>query len=216
MPMTKEHLEDLIRRARDDPFEVFDEVMAAMPEQLSRAAEAFAVIDHFYRQPRYIELWFEARAMSGQFRHYTEAVDLVPMVGQPSIPFKWALAKRLEERAERYGKEIVILYFGDEDLAGHTIEADIIGDMRGWSSAEFEVRRCGLTEEQARKYGVPESVEKKGYQWEALSDQDAGEIIRESVESHLDTELIEEAQAEAKSAAEEWIKRIAETWGPKK
>ncbi|MGA2363526.1 MAG: hypothetical protein ABSG73_13855 [Candidatus Aminicenantales bacterium] len=81
-------------------------------------AAARTMIDHFYRQENYIELWFEARAMVGQFEHYTKYIDLVPMAGQPSIPFKWSLAKRLEQASERYGKPIIILYFGDEDLAG--------------------------------------------------------------------------------------------------
>ena len=34
--------------------------------------------------------------MVAQFQHYTEKIDLVPMAGTASIPFKWKIAKRLE------------------------------------------------------------------------------------------------------------------------
>ena len=59
-------------------------------------------LDKWYSQVYYVELWYEARAMSDQFRHYTEYTTLVPMAGQPSIPYKWRIAKDLEKAAESY------------------------------------------------------------------------------------------------------------------
>jgi hypothetical protein len=174
---------------------------------------ALVDIDHFYRQENYIELWFEARAMTGQFEHYTKDVDLVPMGGTASIPFKWNLAKRLETMAERYGKPIKILYFGDEDLAGHTIQETVESDVRGWTQAAFELIWCGLTEEQVRQYKVPENVEKKGYQWEALDDTAAEQIITEAVEKYIDVDLIDETENEEEEVADkcgEAIEKVLE------
>lgn len=159
-------------------------------------------IDHFYQQKFYVELWFEARAMIGQFRHYTDEIDLVPMAGQPSIFFKHELAKRLEDKASKYGKDIIILYFGDEDLAGHDIEQDIEEDLATWSNASYEVIWCGLTEEQTKKYKVPVSVEKRGYQWEALSDEAAGKIITESIAEYVSQDVIDEVEAQVDEANE--------------
>ena len=177
-------------------------------------AAARVDIDHFYRQRKYIELWFEARAMAGQFQHYTRDIDLVPMAGQASIPFKWNLAKRLEAAAGRYGLPIVLLYFGDEDLAGHVIGETIRLDVARWCAVPFEFERCGLSIEQAKKYNVPESIEKKGYQWEALDDAAAEEIITTAVEKYIDVDLIDEADEEAEAASDkcaEAVERVLES-----
>lgn len=188
-----------------------DEAMSEFGPRLREAA--FVSIDHFYRQENYIELWFEARAMVGQFEHYTKSINLVPMGGTASIPFKWNLAKRLETMAGRYGKPIVILYFGDEDLAGHTIQRTVETDVREWTDAAFELVWCGLTENQAREYDVPKNMEKKGYQWEALGDAAAEEIITKAMAKYIDIDLIDEVEAEAGEIADkcdEIIEKILE------
>lgn len=183
-----------------------EEAVEEIKERIAEAADVS--FDHFCYQDRYIELWFEARAMAGQFEHYTNGIDLIPMGGQPSIPFKWELAKRLEEASEKYGKEIIILYFGDEDLAGHAIEKDIVEDVANWSSASFELVRCGLTKAQAKKYGIPESIEKKGYQWEALPDLAASEIIKAAVKKYIDPNVIYTCAMKAQLFQKEWQKKI--------
>lgn len=167
-------------------------------------------IDHFYRQKTYCELWYEARAMTGQFRHYTEKIDLIPMGGQPSISYKWEIAKRLETKNLIYEKPIKILYFGDEDLAGHDIESDIEEDTKKWCEIPFEIVWCGLTKAQAKKYGIPESIEKKGYQWEALSDESASEIIKASLDKYIDPKIMEEAERERVESEDHWSEIIRE------
>lgn len=179
-----------------------EEALEDMPDDL--AANIDLSIDHFYRQDRYVELWYEARAMTGQFRHYTEKIDLVPMGGQPSIPYKWEIAKRLERKNLIYEKPIKILYFGDEDLSGHEIEADIEEDTKKWCEIPFEIIWCGLTLEQAEKYGIPHSYEKKGYQWEALSDEAAAEIIKSSITEYIDHGIIKEAEREREDQEDYW------------
>lgn len=185
-----------------------EDAIEGIKENISEAADVS--FDHFYFQDRYIEIWFEARAMAGQFQYYTDMIDLVPMAGQPSIPLKWELAKRLEEKNEKYGKEIVILYFGDEDLAGHAIERDILEDVANWSSANFELIRCGLTKAQAKKYGIPESIEKKGYQWEALPDDAAGKIIKAAIKEYIDPGVINDCSWKAVDFKNEWQKKLDE------
>jgi hypothetical protein len=165
-------------------------------------------IDHFYRQENYVELWFEANAMVSQFQYYTKNIDLIPMGGTASIPYKWSIAKRLEDAGRRYGKPIKILYFGDEDYAGHEIQGVIESDVGGWCSEPFEVIWCGLTMEQAEHYGIPENFEKKGYQWEALPDEGAKEIITSAIERHIDLDLINEAEEDAEAFAENWKTKL--------
>ena len=143
-------------------------------------------LDRWYGQENYIELWYEARAMTDQFRHYTEHITLRPMGGQPSIPYKWATAKDLERAAERYEAPIVILYFGDLDPAGETISEVVERDVRKWCKADFDFIHCGLLSEHIDLYNVPENPEKPGqYQWEALDDQAAKEIIENNTRRFL-------------------------------
>lgn len=73
-------------------------------------------LDHFCHQENYIEVWCEARTMIPQFEHCTKEINLVPFGCQASIVYKSTIAKRLQEKVKKYGKSIIISYFGDEDL----------------------------------------------------------------------------------------------------
>lgn len=143
--------------------------------------------DRIKDQKYYVELWFEARAMENQFWYYTKEyyVTMVPFGGDASIAYKWEIAKRLEGRHEQYHKPIVILYFGDCDKKGFMIPESALNDIRDWCIVDFEFIRCGLTLEQAKKYRLPENPERLGqYQWEALSDEQAGELILSNLKKY--------------------------------
>lgn len=185
-----------------------EEALTKMPDRI--ADDIDLSIDHFYRQDRYVEIWYEARAMTGQFEYYTKKIDLVPLGGMSSISYKWDIAKHLEWKKIKYEKPIVILYFGDEDLAGHDIQADIKEDTETWCDIPFEIKWCGLTKAQAKKYGIPHSYEKKGYQWEALTDEAASEIIRASLDRFIDRTIIEEAEKESAEKEAYWSERVRE------
>jgi hypothetical protein len=175
------------------------EAVEWLRQKIEEAAEV--PFDHFYKQENYVELWYEANAMTSQFEHYTDGIDLVPMAGTPSIIYKWKIARRLEDRAERYGLPIKILYFGDCDPAGHGIAKTLEMDVRRWTDTEFDLVWCGLTAAQAKHYRIPESIDKPGaFQWEAASDRAAKEIITKALGKYLDIDVIDEAQ----EAAEEF------------
>jgi len=185
-----------------------DEAIQEMRSNVIGAA--YVPRDHFYHQENYIELWFEANAMSSQFKYYTKDIDLVPMGGQPSIPHKWKVAKRLEGAARIYGKPIVILYFGDEDAHGHVIQKTIEMDVRRWApEVSFDLIWCGLTMEQVERYAIPENPEKPGYQWEALSDKGAREIITAAIGKYIDEEVTEDVNAAAEEFQEAWQEKLA-------
>lgn len=168
-------------------------------------------IDHFYKQNNYVEIWFEARAMIDQFRHYTNDIDLVPFGGDSSIPQKWEIATRLEQNSLAYGKPIVVLYFGDYDDKGEEICRSALKDIRRWCDVEFDLIWCGLTKEQAEKYEIPENPEKPGqYQWEALDDEAAAEIIKVAVATWLDLGVIEKVNKSTLKREKKWRELIAE------
>ena len=172
---------------------------------LDAVARAKCNLDKWHCQPVYLECWYEARAMSDQFRHYTKHVTLRPMGGQPSIPYKWKAAKELEQAAQTYCKPLVILYFGDLDPAGQTISETVERDVVTWCSYPFTFVRCGLTPQQVRQYNVPQNIDKPGaYQWEALSDAGADAIITAALDRFLRRDAFLEVEEKEKGASR-WL-----------
>ena len=163
-------------------------------------------LDIWADQPNYIEIWFEAEAMSGQFQHYTEHVTLRPFKGDPSLDFKWRIAMALQRRAERFpDKPIKVLYFGDLDQKGLSIPTSALQDIRKWSDVDFDFERCGLNPDHPERFNIAENPEKPGtYQWEALSDAGAKELITSAVSKHFDQAAAERILAK-RQRAETWL-----------
>ena len=196
-------LSDETREAiiRGRGFDTVEGWLNAVSERLS------CTLDKWNTQEYYLELWYEARAMSDQFRHYTQHITLRPMAGQPSIPYKWQIAKDLEQAAGSYELPIIILYFGDLDTAGETISDVVERDVREWCSVDFEFIRCGLTLDQVSRYSVPENPEKPGeYQWEALSDTGAREVITGNVDQYLHHGAFVDVE-HTEELANDWIRQ---------
>ncbi|MBA7635057.1 hypothetical protein ES703_42657 [subsurface metagenome] len=148
-------------------------------------------------QDYYVEIWFEAAAMASQFRYYTEELPLFAFHGDVSIPGKWDTAKRLESSSKRYGLPVVVIYFGDDDEKGWLIPKSALADIRDWCRVDFEFIRGGLNDGDGLRLGIPENPEKPGtYQWEALSDNQAGDIITGLVDSYYDKEALADIRDE--------------------
>ncbi len=144
-------------------------------------------VDPNFMQDRFCVVMYEARAMHQQFQYYTRGLTLCPFGGQPSIPYKWAIAKYIEQECEKYQKSALVFFFGDLDDAGFCIFEAGRTDITEWCKSDIEFIRCGLTQEQATKYGIPENFEHpRSYQWEALSDEQAKEIITQGIGQHYD------------------------------
>jgi len=140
--------------------------------------------DSINEQDYYVQLWFEAEAMHGQFEHYTKdyRVSLIPFRGECSIPIKWQIAKKLENMHKKYQLPIKILYFGDCDQKGLEIFENALRDIKVWCHVEFAIERIGLTDQQAKTFNLPENPNKPGtYQWEALNNEQAGNLILEAL-----------------------------------
>ena len=177
------------------------------------AEYACVSLAHWPGQRYYVELWFEAEAMKSQFEYYTRSIILRPFYGMPSIPYKWEIAQALERADRRYGLPIVVLYFGDMDEAGEMIPKTSVEDIRGWCGVEFEFVRAGLNPGDEVKYNIPENIEKPdAYQWEALNDDAARELITGAVGRYVDYNgmaQIENQEADAtrrfRALMAEWV-----------
>jgi hypothetical protein len=172
-------------------------------------------LSHWLTQDYYLEIWYEARSMTGQFQYYTDKINLRPMGGQGSIPCKWQAAMDLEDAYSIYDKEIIILYFGDLDYHGKQIIQTVEWDLMDWCSAPFEVVWCGLTMEQVEHYNVPGDPDKGGYQWVALPDEGARDIIKSAVNRytrHDGKQEVKYMEATAKVWWKEKIVGLVEEW----
>jgi len=189
-----------------------------VPDWLYTLSNATCDLDKWSGQDNYVECWFEARAMTDQFKHYTHFLTLRAMGGQPSIPFKYKAAQEISAAFEQYQLPIVILYFGDLDKAGEMISQVIERDVREWCEVDFEFIRCGLNLEQVNFYDVPENPEKPGdYQWEALSDQAAKTIIKSNIDKYLRQDafkIIEKQERNAENWLKTQLKNLASEWKP--
>ena len=166
-------------------------------------------IDPNYYQDTFCIIMFEARAMAQQFQKHTNGLTLCPFGGQPSIPYKWKIAKHIEEKCRKYSKDATVLYFGDLDDAGETIFQTGKTDITAWCDANVSFVHCGLNAEQAARYQIPENFEHPGnYQWEALTDQQAKEIINESLDMHYDRGATQRAWADARKISDFVAKHV--------
>lgn len=153
-------------------------------------------LDRWANQDVYVEIWFEAAAMQGQFLHYAnENVPLLAFHGDISIPEKWRSAKRLANWMLKYKRPTHIYYYGDYDPKGLIIPQSAWSDVKLWVEAitaqaaphetaiPFYFHRIGINEDQIEDLGIPENPERPGtYQWEALADNQASELIRQASE----------------------------------
>lgn len=162
----------------------------------------------------YVEVWFEAEAMEGQFSYYLDPFRITtrPFRGDYSVPMKWRAAQDLNLMGEN-GKKIIILYFGDADKKGDTIPKDALKDIFTWGP-NFDYVRGGLDIEQVRRFDLPENPERPGqWQWEGLTDDQAKEIILGNLKDKVDIETLKKEIEVCKSDEEDWKNRLKNALG---
>ena len=167
--------------------------------------EYSCILDKRRDQESITVIMFEAHAMRAQFEHYSAPffVTLVPFKGDASINLKWKIAKWLEQIDSNYRKPINVLYFGDLDPKGLEIPENALRDIRVWGKAPFHYERIGLTLEQVERWHIPDNPERPGqYQWEALPDSAAKELIEGTLSEKINLAKIQaviEKEKEAKA-----------------
>lgn len=173
------------------------------------AKEITCPLNRFVTQDIYAEVYFEAHAMQGQFLYYAnENLPLLAFGGDVSIAAKWKSAERLANRYKELGKPLHIYYFGDYDRKGLTIPQSAWRDISTWAGALLinqgvnpdkldeilNIHRIGINPEQIEELNLPENPEHPGtYQWEALEDEQAEELI-DKANDLLDIDAFKEVQ----------------------
>lgn len=167
-------------------------------------------LDKYAKQECIVEIWFEAEAMYSQFNHYTSPyhVTLRPFKGDASIDYKWRIAKDLEALSQ-YAKPIIILYFGNYDPKGLEIPKNAFKDIQAWCAQPFQFTRCGINKQHMTEFSLTENPEKPGaYQWEALSEAQAQQLILDNLERHWSLGAVKRVEEEEARATARWVRLI--------
>jgi len=206
----------------------FAEWVTAMREQVP-------AYEKFTSQEEIIMVCYEAEAMTQQFEYYLDPyhVPYAAYKGDTSIWHKWQIAKLLDAIDQEYGpKPITILYFGDYEPIKETgsrgkgmkIPISAMNDIEVWFKQMQEKRgkrevtplrleRIGLNKEHVEMWELPENPDpnKQGeYQWEALTDDHARELILTALNKHLNREAIDKVVEQEKADHSKWHRYLDE------
>ncbi len=175
--------------------------------------EKTCYLDKYSSQGSITVVMFEAQAMLSQFQHYSAPfhVILIPYKGDASIDLKWRTAKLLEQLHSIYQKPINAFYYGDLDPKGIKIPESAIKDIRSWCKVPINYRRIGLMEEHVKRWNIPENIKRpRQYQWEALSDAAAKELIEDTLSKFVDRAEIERVVSSENQATAEFNAQLDE------
>lgn len=180
----------------------------------------FYHLERWSNQDNYVEVWIEKKALQGVFEGpcSRRSVGLAPCKGYPSITFLHDASKRFEI-AQRNGKEIHILYFGDHDASGDDIPRSLEENL-GRMGAILHVQRIALTEEQIRDMSLPgvppKQSDSRTRNWDGTSavELDAVEpntlekMCLDAIDSLFDSDKYEELKARERLERTQYQKEL--------
>ncbi len=181
-------------------------------------------LNRWSNQPNYVEVWVEKKALQGTLKPpcSNNDVGLFPCKGYPSLTWLDKAVDRFSD-AERAGKEITIIYFGDYDPSGEDIPRSIQDNL--WRMGlRINVDRIALLEEQVIEFGLPPAPTKMGdsrsaawnglgqVELDAIEPRQLQGIVKEAINRYFDEDLYfelcdrEDSEIELyKTALKEWV-----------
>lgn len=155
-------------------------------------------------QPVAVEVWLEKEALASIVLDVTweYGVPLFVAKGFSSATYVHDAAERIDNR----DRDTVLLYFGDHDPAGVTMDADLGRRLARYTtkchadgSERFTVVRCGLNPSQIAHYGLPSRPTKRNAQdynaknfagdsteLDALNPSDLRDLVEQAIVTRLD------------------------------
>lgn len=163
-------------------------------------------------QDAYVEIWLEKDALAGVVMEETDPYDVPLMVtrGYPSVSYLHSAAEAIKSQ----GKPTYLYYLGDYDPSGLDITRNIEEGIRRYASdADIYFERIGITPLQIDVFKLPTRPTKKtdtrskNFQGEsvevdALPASYMRDIVRESIEEHIDERALEVVRAAERSERE--------------
>lgn len=199
---------DDTRKIHKNPLDKDEHIYRSPTQWLDTNKHLKATLDLIYQQEYIVLVCFEAKAMAGQFKHYLDPLRICQCAfgGDASIPYKYEIADMIGELSDKYmNKPIKLLYFGDLDKKGEEIPENAMRDIKAWAWDDFEYIPCGLTRAQVDQYNIPDSPDAPDkFQWEAVPDHAAKEIIMENVLKFWDADVVKELEKVERNLERVW------------
>ena len=165
-----------------------------------RAAAYAYRVDLWSQADTYVEVWTESRSMAGVIRGVIDEVG-VPMYaagGFTSLTLAYNAAEHI--RAQAAGRPVRILYVGDWDPAGVTIDEKILSELRNHlPDLDIREQRLAITAEQAARF--PSKPRKSGekrrpdieetVEAEAMPAEELRPLLRSRIEDYLPPRALE-------------------------
>lgn len=153
-------------------------------------------------QEYYVEVWLEKDALAGVLNEITSEYDVALMVtrGFPSETFQYEAAVNMKEQIAN-GKRCAIYYFGDYDPSGVEIDRGVEKRLRKFGvDGLFE--RVAVTPANIADMNLPTRPTKKtdsrsqkfgdvSVELDAIHPNDLRQMVRNAIESVLDTNKLE-------------------------
>lgn len=144
-------------------------------------------------QPYYPEVFIEKKALEGVFYQTCKKYDIAlgACKGYPSLTFLYDASWRFK-RAERMGKQPVILYFGDYDPSGEDIPRALKENLMSLGCVSIEVRRIALDEDLVLRLKLPpaptKATDSRSVNWDGL-----GQVELDAVRPEILMNMLENA-----------------------
>ena len=145
---------------------------------------------------RRIELWCESRGFEASMQPVAERyrINTVAFGGQPSDSLLFNLAERLN-RHVRAGQQTLVLYAGDLDAAGMTIEEKSRKKLEGQWNCVPDWARILVNQDQVDLYDLPSDESGKAVQAEAVPITIARDLIRDAIKIFIGEDELAEIKA---------------------
>ena len=193
---------------------VLEDKIDTAKEQVGLWMESYS-LNRWENQPYYPEVFIEKKALEGVFYKpcQRERVALGACKGYPSLTFLHDATMRFR-RAERQGKQPIILYFGDYDPSGEDIPRALKENIVALGCESIEVRRICLMERQVIDWNLPPAPTKvtdsRSVHWDGLGQVELDAVkpeklvalLRQAIHEIFDTDLYEELMDREKEERE--------------
>lgn len=171
------------------------------PEDIVATCASQYKEDLWRNQKCYVEVWVEKEALAGVIERacQTHRVPFFSCRGYNSQSESWRAANRFKDQE----RPCHVIHLGDHDPSGIDMTRDIIDRMAVFGVENVSVNRIALTMAQVKEYNPPPNFAKKkdsrfdeyvsnygtsSWELDALDLRIVDNLIRSTVESHLDLE----------------------------
>lgn len=211
------YIEDRTRRTfnRDNGYNSPEEFVESCEEYAKDMWQDFRM-PLWKGQPKRVEVWVEKDALA---RICSEAAGNFNVVTCPSRGYSsYTYIKEGARRIGRYREdpEVIVLYFGDYDPSGLDIERDLGDRLLRYGVVSVEVQRVALTLDQIKEHELPPMPAKtsdprlakfvadtggaEAVELDALEPDVLTDLIKESIEKHIDLDVWDERKEEIEDA----------------